>query len=348
MLLGRVNRNIIANRIRAITPFKFLPTCQSRLSHTLPRRPYEIEIGVSFAGKRRRTPARKTIGFPSDHPIAQWRDKLLRWHTKELISSSAGEDFFYVTQSIHNSGFSLGISDGIGGWSGDGVDPSLFSQGLMYFASQHAATAWAGEADFDPIQETSALGKSDRTLSPVEIMSMSYQDVLNEPLIECGSSTACIVNIDAQSGKLSAANLGDSSFSIIRSSSILHEQGPQTHYFNCPRQLAKLLPKHQSHLQITDGPEHADTFSAQLRHEDLVILSTDGLGDNVHPAEVLTLASLIRRRTADQPGANFAQKLADGLVEYAVACMHSHDKSSPFEKAARGNGFEYTGGKIDE
>lgn len=56
----------------------------------------------------------------------------------------------------------------------------------MYFASQHAATAWAGEADFDPIQETSALGKSDRTLSPVEIMSMSYQDVLNEPLIECG------------------------------------------------------------------------------------------------------------------------------------------------------------------
>ncbi|CAE6531600.1 unnamed protein product [Rhizoctonia solani] len=278
---------------------------------------------------------------------------------------SAGEDFFYVSQSINHSGVSLGIADGVGGWSEDGVDPSLFSQALMYFASKHASSSWAGEPDFDPIEGTSAPGKTEKSLSPVEIMSMAYQDVLNEPSIECGedvtwhlllskpmpsvgSSTACIVNIDAQSGKLSAANLGDSSFSILRSSSIFHEQKPQTHYFNCPRQLAKLLPTQRPHLRITDRPEHADTFSAQLRHEDLVILSTDGLGDNVHPGEVLALASLLRRGTADQPGVNFSQIFADKLAEYAVVCMHSYDKISPFELAARDEGFKHVGGKIDE
>lgn len=99
----------------------------------------------------------------------------------------------------------MGVSDGVGGWSDDGVDPSLFSQSLMHFASKHAASSWAGEPDYDPIEETTKLGKSDITLSPAEILARAYRDVLDEPAVQCGSSTACIVNIDAQSGRLSAA-----------------------------------------------------------------------------------------------------------------------------------------------
>ncbi|KAH7343474.1 phosphatase 2C-like domain-containing protein [Rhizoctonia solani] len=338
LLVQQINRALSANRVSFISAPHRLPlsfAARFRRVHTTPRRPYKIEIGVSFFGKptldAQQLPKKKTVAFPSDHPIAQWRNNLLQWENKKLRSASAGEDFFYVSQSINNSGVSLGIADGVGGWSEDGVDPSLFSQALMYYASKYASSSWAGEPDFDPIEGTSAPGKTEKSLSPVEIMSMAYQDVLDEPSVECGSSTACIVNIDAQSGKLSAANLGDSSFSILRSSSIFHEQKPQTHYFNCPRQLAKLLPTQRPHLRITDRPEHADTFSAQLRHEDLVILSTDGMGDNVHPGEVLALASLLRRGTADQPGVNFSQIFADKLAEYAVVCMHSYDKISPFE-----------------
>ena len=67
-----------------------------------------------------------------------------------------------------------------------GVDPSLFSQSLMYFSSKHAATSWAGEPDYDPIEETAELGKSDVTLSPVEIIARAYQNVLDEPAVQCG------------------------------------------------------------------------------------------------------------------------------------------------------------------
>ncbi|KAF8680885.1 Stage II sporulation protein E (SpoIIE) [Rhizoctonia solani] len=347
---NQLYQSITANRIPSASvpwsPPLFFPA-HSRCAHTALRRPYKIEIGVSFAGKpaldAQQLPKKKTIAFSRDHPIAQWRNGLLKWENKKLRSVSAGEDFFYVTQGV-----SLGIADGVGGWSEDGVDPSLFSQALMYYASKHASSSWAGEPDFDPIEGTSKPEKSGQSLSPVDIMSLGYEDVLNDPSIECGSSTACIVNIDAQSGKLLAANLGDSSFSILRSSSIFHEQKPQTHYFNCPRQLAKLLPTQRPHLRITDRPEHADTFSTQLRHEDLIILSVHGLGDNVHPGEILALASLLRRGTADQPGVNFAQVFADKLVEYAVGCMFAYDKISPFELAAQDEGFKHVGGKIDD
>lgn len=67
-----------------------------------------------------------------------------------------------------------------------GVDPSLFSQSLMYFASKHAASSWAGEPDYDPIEETTKLGKSDITLSPVEIIARAYQNVLDEAAVQCG------------------------------------------------------------------------------------------------------------------------------------------------------------------
>jgi hypothetical protein len=58
----------------------------------------------------------------------------------------------------------------------------------MYFASQHAASSWAGEPDFDPIEETAVPGRDSKALSPVEIMSMAYCDVLNESFIECGEN----------------------------------------------------------------------------------------------------------------------------------------------------------------
>ena len=67
-------------------------------------------------------------------------------------------------------------------------------------------------------------------------------------------------------------------------------------------------------------------------HHGLIIRAkTDGLGDNVHPGEIIGISSLVGRRAASQPDQNLAQNLADSLVEYAVACMHSYDKVSPFE-----------------
>lgn len=130
-----------------------------------------------------------------------------------------------------------------------------------------------------------------------------------------GSSTACIVNLNASSGLLRAAkfvnplihpefrsshsllSLGDSGFCIIRSSTCIHQQRGQTHFFNCPksvppffchscsrsssqyspiqcRQLAKIPSSPFSRFEDaeSDSPKDADLYETKLRDGDIVIL----------------------------------------------------------------------------
>ena len=49
---------------------------------------------------------------------------------------------------------SFGVADGVGGWVDSGVDPSLFSQALMYHAHRYSKSSWAGEPETDPIQDS--------------------------------------------------------------------------------------------------------------------------------------------------------------------------------------------------
>jgi len=79
------------------------------------------------------------------------------------------------------------VSDGVGGWADSGVDPSLFSQALMYHAHRYAKRAWAGESDTleaSEEEETSSVWE----LSPEECMSLAHGAVLREKSVLCGQS----------------------------------------------------------------------------------------------------------------------------------------------------------------
>lgn len=121
-------------------------------------------------------------------------------------------------------GVSLGIADGVGGWVDAGVDPSLFSQALMYHAHRYAKSGWPGEPEIDPTQEYEEREKVEGwELKPTQCLELAYDAVLRErfvPAGECnlslarisllnalllGSSTACIVNLNAYSGELRSA-----------------------------------------------------------------------------------------------------------------------------------------------
>lgn len=151
-------------------------------------------------------------------------------------------------------GVSLGIADGVGGWIDSGVDASMFSQALMFHAHRYAKSGWAGEPEIDPTQDYAEREQVEGwELTPMECMDLAHGGVLRERAVLAGSSTACVVNLNAATGILRAAkyvitinpvmragltsvlSLGDSGFCIIRSSSVIHFQEAQTHYFNCPR-----------------------------------------------------------------------------------------------------------------
>jgi hypothetical protein len=62
----------------------------------------------------------------------------------------------------------LGLSDGVGGWASEGVDPSLFSQALMWHAYK--------QSDRNP------------SASMQKVLSSAYEGVMKEDAVPCGMS----------------------------------------------------------------------------------------------------------------------------------------------------------------
>ncbi|KAG8907168.1 hypothetical protein FRB99_005140 [Tulasnella sp. 403] len=300
-----------------------------------PARPYHFSVGVGFAGKPvqgKEAKLRSAPKFPASSDIAAWAKKQYavkqRW-----VAETAGDDAFFVQEMKRESGMAVGVADGVGGWSDSGQDPGVFSQGLMYYSSKYCRDSWAGEAD--PVVDSEGEATSPhREVTPTECLRLAYDSVLQDRLVGAGSSTALIATLDARSGLMKAANLGDSGFMVIRNKAAIHIQAPQTHYFNCPKQLAKLPPSMRSQGIISDQPEHADSYSCTLRHGDVVLLYTDGVSDNVWPGEMVALSALVMRQGGTEN--EQAQGIADAILLYTQ------------EYAAALAGERWYGGKIDD
>ncbi|TEB36336.1 hypothetical protein FA13DRAFT_1752913 [Coprinellus micaceus] len=299
------------------------------------KRPYEFHIGCSYAGKPEDpTDKLRKVPFPEDTLIGGWRDKMLAW-PKGVPFNTAGEDFFFVQEGV-----SFGVADGVGGWVDSGVDPSLFSQSLMYHAHRYSRNAWAGEPEIDPTMDYEEREQIEGwEMTPYECLDLAYGGVLREKFVQAGSSTACIISLNASSGVLRSANLGDSGFSVIRGTSIIYHQKPQTHFFNCPKQLTKLPPNagRKFARACVDAPSEADVFETKLRDGDIVISYTDGFSDNVFPVEMLRICRLLSRGSGTE--AEQVQGIADRLIEYSRKCMFNKSRVSPFESQAARQGI---------
>lgn len=320
----------------------------SRHVSTMPR-PYQFHICANWlSAPPGHGIKKKSAPFPPNSIIGAWRDHVLTL-PRPGFSETPGEDFFYVQEMRNQSGISFGVADGVGGWALSGVDPSLFSQALMYHSHRYAEAGWAGEPEVDATQDY-----EDREavegweLHPRDCLKWAYQATLRERAVVAGSSTACLINLNASSGLLRAANLGDSGFMIIRSSAVFHRQTAQTHFFNCPRQLAKVpsVAKIRDSDAIMDTPEDADIYETKLRDGDLVIAYTDGLSDNVFNNEITSICSLVFRSGGSED--EQVKQVSNRIIEYARACMYNDRRTSPFAKAATMNGNYFAGGKLDD
>ncbi|KAF8910938.1 phosphatase 2C-like domain-containing protein [Gymnopilus junonius] len=219
----------------------------------------------------------------------------------------------------------------------------------MYHAHRYSRNAWAGEPEIDPTMDYEEREQIEGwEMTPYECLDLAYGGVLREKSVQAGSSTACIISLNAASGVLRSANLGDSGFSILRQTSMIYRQRPQTHFFNCPKQLTKLPTNNARRFAraCIDSPSEADAFETKLRDGDIVVAYTDGFSDNVFPSEMVTICSLVARAggTEDEQ----VQAMADRLVDYARQCMKSKLRVSPFEREASRVGQYFRGGKIDD
>ena len=118
-----------------------------------------------------------------------------------LKAATGGEDAYLV------SGWGRGavaVADGVGGWAAEGVDPALYPRRLMA-ACEEALAAGAGAA---PEAEPGAAA-------------LAVLEAAHARTDEPGSCTA-VVGLLQPGGRLSVANLGDTSLRLVRGGRVVH------------------------------------------------------------------------------------------------------------------------------
>lgn len=328
----------------------------------------KIVTAYSFAAKPRETetknekgetvPPRELSGkIDPESDVGKWRATMLE-------GGDAGEDALMLAKTADFANVLLGVADGVGGWTENGIDPAHFSNALLYYATQYAKL----------------LG---RLPSPTEALEHAFEKVNEDPSIEAGSSTACLVQMDMVQGKLRSANLGDSGYVHLRPDpnspegrlEVVGQSPPQTYAFNTPYQLAKVPAALRQQGSLSNKPSDAQVTEEELQRGDMVLLMTDGFLDNVHcvlpPKEALTpdapkrpellqLLDMLQDKhrehwaTRKQPSSlvdekqDFTNVVASTLMQYARLCQSTEEKVSPFQLDAARYGIHYPGGKVDD
>ncbi|WFC97957.1 protein-serine/threonine phosphatase [Malassezia yamatoensis] len=328
----------------------------------------KIVTAYSFAAKPRDTetkneqgetvPPRELSGeIDPESDVGKWRASLLE-------GGDAGEDALMITKTADFSNVLIGVADGVGGWTENGIDPAHYSNALLYYATQYAKSKGA-------------------VPTPTETLKYAFEKVSQDQNVKAGSSTVCLVQMDAVQGKLISANLGDSGYVHLRPDpdsdegrmEVVGQSPSQTYGFNTPYQLAKVPESMKQPGSLSNRPEDAQLNEEDLRRGDMVLLMTDGFLDNVHcvlppkealtpdapkRAELLQLLDMLQDKhrehwsTRKQPSSvidekqDFTNVVASTLMQYARLCQSTEEKVSPFQLDAARYGIHYPGGKVDD
>jgi len=261
------------------------------------------------------------------------------------VPINCGEDAFFLASPTEASA-TVGVADGVGGWSGVGVDSALFAWDLMHRCKDIAESCGGASSSSPSSDGSSSSSTAPPPATPPELrQGEGLGDCPRSVLIEgyfqlrqlgtpLGSSTACLASLDRRSGDLKVANLGDSGALIIRGTSgeCVLESHAQTHRFNCPFQLCA--------RGGGDTPVAADVYTIPMRPGDLVVLATDGFLDNVSATMATRTTAAIREEAPE--------RIAETLVALAQAQAESPTEDTPFSLEARKHGYKHWGGKPDD
>lgn len=262
-----------------------------------------------------------------------------------------GEDSFSIAENENE--IVLAVADGVGGWRSEGIDPSVFAQTLMHHV---------GEISRSPNENLKTDEERPRTIIHDAFCRLveDFKTGRKKPL---GSSTACVVMIDRETGKLKFGNLGDSGFVLMsqvesaeghgKKYRIKFKSQSQQYSFDYPVQIT-LMPKDDrtkdtTHLTITDS-SIKPKVNLSIRMDDIVLVMTDGVLDNLfdHELEKLVTSSFKKHSKKFDPK-NFANLIAQDVALKARQLSENSKRFSPFTSEAEKIGYsDYLGGKKDD
>ncbi|KAI4155254.1 MAG: hypothetical protein LQ340_001107, partial [Diploschistes diacapsis] len=244
-------------------------------STTAPDPTFTYRLAASFSGKGTRyRPQNDMYHFSPASPAAR------RTSPSKKHRPNSGQDAFFIASigpAPQSHTLAFAVADGVGGWTDAGIDPADFSHGLCRHMQEHAQNMSSGRAS---------------ALRPLDLLQHGYDAVSADPDVEGGGTTACVA-VARPDGRLEVANLGDSGFVQLRPGRIHYASEPQTHAFNTPYQLSLVPPAMLAQSRafggdmLHDMPGDATVSHHDVRHGDVFVFGSDGVWDNLSPADVL-------------------------------------------------------------
>ena len=243
--------------------------------------------------------------------------------------SKGGEDALAVHDGM------ICVADGVGGWNELGVDPSLYANELC-----------------ENVKKEYLNNAHKYFNNPKNIFIDAAKKTLSE-----GSSTFCMCVLDFEKNYLHTVNLGDSGYMILR------ETGKQT---SNNASLNKILQKENSDENVNlkvffkseeqqhqfnfpyqvgthgDSPEKSICKVHQFEENDIVVLGTDGLWDNLFDDQILSVIKPFFETNKKIKELDLIASLISELCEkYSLSPKYK----SPFSIKSEGL---YLGGKTDD
>ncbi|GJJ14377.1 hypothetical protein Clacol_008641 [Clathrus columnatus] len=236
------------------------------------------------------------------------------------LATQVGEDAYFIRPDA------MGVADGVGGWS---RSPSAQEANSALFSricgkegnSQDKGKAKATPADpffwdaFNPTVSASAIpqplsSQSSRPptssvtslpdINPLDILQRSYDRCIDSFKRQglTGSATALLAILRDQ--ELRVAHLGDCALAVVRDGDLLYRSEEMQHAFNYPLQLGPSSPTQPSQARLITIP---------VQEDDIVILSSDGMTDNLWDEDVIDEVRKFLRDAPD-PSSSSSSALA--------------------------------------
>jgi serine/threonine protein phosphatase PrpC len=233
--------------------------------------------------------------------------------------NECGEDDFLVSQRGDIK--LLIVSDGVGSWSRYGINPKIFTRELLKSIN----------VQFKLLNNTIIAEHDKRKVSfLLNIIRKAYDNVQRtKRFIRFGSCTVVSLSLNIKTLHLNSYVLGDSGFMIIRNNRIVYRSKDLLHGFNFPYQLA-FMNEH------SNSPNDGFIRPFKLRVNDVIIMGSDGLFDNLFDeailyyvkSEVKYLSSRIQKGYSET-----ARKIAKHLTITAKRIGEIvNDVSTPFSE----------------
>jgi serine/threonine protein phosphatase PrpC len=299
---GDKNQVIIENMFNLDNKFEFVNFEQTRCSSE--DMFVNLNNLISMATTSPSSKRRITSGFSGQAKNLATTPELS--FTDETRTFNYGDDVGFIFGKNMDSSTSLyfGIADGVSANRQRGYDASKFPLALLnactyMLENQSAASSSSSSSSStlsslasSPIAVVDPDGyfnfTSEECFRLYSLMDSSHHQVIDECVY--GSSTVCLLSLkfndETQFIQLSTCNLGDSGYMLMRGGQVVFKSDAQSHRYNAPYQIGCTPPELLEHDLYRDTPKDSICLTHEIKAGDFLVLSTDGLFDNLYEDEI--------------------------------------------------------------